>query len=514
MIVMLLIGGVFAFFTLLSFMGMRRKIRATQQQAESEINRLSFMLSEAQGELQKRQNRFEELVGENSFLKATLEQEQKQSFEKIKLLQEAEERLQAQFKAISSEIFREHNRHFLEMADSKFRASMEQTHSKMNSALSEKQQALQNLVQPIQQALNQVDGKIQALEKERVGAYENLKTQVHHLIDSQKELRTETANLVKALRAPQVRGKWGEMQLRRVVEMAGMVEHCDFIEQVSVEGEDGRLRPDMIVRLPGGSQIVVDAKAPLMAYLDAMESTDEKDRELKLLDHARHVRNHIKALSQRSYSDQFEKSPDFVVLFLPGEMFFSAALEKDPELLEMGFKDRVILATPTTLIALLRAVAYGWRQESLAENARAISQLGQEMSKRVSDLADHMLKLGRNIGQVVESYNQTVGTLERRVLVSARKFKELDVSCEEISPVVSLSHIPRELQTLEMTGEKSDNGDNLNQTESKLLGGLENHDRRTQHGKIKDKSEKNLPNFLGEEESEAMQQEGNNDQAA
>ncbi len=426
----------------------------------SKAAELSF-LKDIQENFAQQREKVDELLKDNSYLKATLQQEQTQAAEKLRLLQNAEDKLQTQFKALSSEIFAQSNKSFLDLANSTLRAAMEKSSLDMANSLEKKEQAIQTLVQPIQTALGQVDLKIQALEKERVGAYETLKTQVHHLISGQKELRFETANLVKALRTPQVRGKWGEMQLRRVVEVAGMTSHCDFIEQSSaIDSDSGaRMRPDMIIHLPGNNKIIVDAKAPLMAYLEALDMTDENLRLQKLQEHAKHVRAHIKALSQRSYFEQFEQSPDFVVLFLPGEMFFSAALEQDPELLELGFKDKVILATPTTLIALLRAVAYGWRHESLAENAKAISKLGQELSKRVSDLANHMVRLGKNIGHVVDSYNQTVGTLERRVLVSARKFKDFDTHAEDISDVPSLAHMPRQIQALELLEKSSNNKD-------------------------------------------------------
>ena len=307
----------------------------------------------------------------------------------------------------------------------------------------------------VQQALLKVDGKINDLEKERVGAYEVLKQQVNELIHSQKELRLETSNLVKALRAPTVRGQWGEIQLKRVVEMAGMVSHCDFTEQVSTNTENGRLRPDMIVRLPGGKQIIVDAKAPLSAYLEALEAPDEAMRQEKMAEHARQVRAHIRNLSARAYWDQFESSPEFVVLFLPGETFFSAALEKDPSLIEVGVKERVILATPTTLIALLRAVAFGWRQESIAENAKVISELGRELYKRISDLGGHFNRLGRHLGQALDSYNQSVGTLEKRVLVTARKFKDLDSSAPDLDELNQIDQLPRQIQALEF-GEKEE----------------------------------------------------------
>jgi DNA recombination protein RmuC len=285
-----------------------------------------------------------------------------------------------------------------------------------------------------------------------MSAYAVLKHQVNELLVSQKQLKSETSNLVNALKTPSVRGRWGEMQLRRVVEMAGMLNYCDFEEQVSSSESEGRLRPDLIINLPGGKKIIVDAKAPLAAYLEALEAKDEDVRLEKLKDHARQVRNHIRALSKRSYHEQFQPAPEFVVLFLPGETFFSAALEQDPSLIEVGVEDRVILATPTTLIALLRAVAYGWRHEQLAENAKEISELGRELHKRLSDMADHFSRLGRQLGGAVQSYNSAMGSLEHRVLTSARRFKELGSVSEaaEIVLLDPLDHTPRELQAPEL----------------------------------------------------------------
>lgn len=372
-------------------------------------------------------------------LTADLDHEKQQAAEKIALLEESQTKLTQTFRHLSAEALSANNQSFLQLA----KTALERFQESAKVDLSHRQKAIGEMLLPMHQALVKVDGKIQDLEKQRVGAYEVLRQQVSDLISSQKELRGETANLVKALRAPSVRGQWGEMQLKRVVEMAGMVAHCDFLEQVSTQSEAGRLRPDMIINLPGNKKVVVDAKAPLSAYLEALEAQDEPTRQERLMEHARQVRNHIRQLSQRAYWDQFQPTPEFVVLFLPGETFFSAALEKDPSLIEAGVKEKVILATPTTLIALLRAVSYGWRQENIAENAKAISDLGRELYKRLSDMGGHFNRLGKHLGQMVDSYNQTAGTLERRVLVTARKFKDLDASQPDLEELVSIENTPR-----------------------------------------------------------------------
>ncbi len=304
-------------------------------------------------------------------------------------------------------------------------------------------------VSPVRESLDRVDAKIQELEKARAGAYGALHEQVRSLIETQQNLRAETGKLVTALRTPHVRGHWGEVQLRRVVEMAGMLDHCDFTAQTTVQGEDGRFRPDLLVRLPGGRTIVVDAKTPLEAYLRAIEAPDEAARKARLADHARQVRNQMSALSRKSYWDQFDHAPEFAVLFLPGECFFSAALEADPSLIEFGAAQNLILATPTTLIALLRAVAYGWRQERLAENAAEISALGKDLFKRLSDMGDHWNRMGRSLERAVESYNAATGSLESRVMVSARRFADLKtaplgVEIAELEPIDKFVRAGRE----------------------------------------------------------------------
>lgn len=389
------------------------------------------------------------LQGErNAELRVALQRTEKESNDKLALLENIQKQWEDKFKTISSEALSLTNKSFLELAN----ATLEKFQEVAQNDLSHRQQAISDLVKPVTASLHTVDQKIIELEKSRMSAYAVLKHQVNELLMSQNQLRSETSNLVNALRAPSVRGRWGEMQLRRVVEMAGMLNYCDFEEQVSSSESDGRMRPDLIINLPGKKKIVVDAKAPLAAYLEALEAKDEDVRIEKLKDHARQVRNHIRALSKRSYHEQFQPAPEFVVLFLPGETFFSAALEQDPSLIEAGVEDRIILATPTTLIALLRAVAYGWRHEQLAENAKEISELGRELHKRLSDMADHFSKLGRQLGGAVQSYNSAMGSLEHRVLSSARKFKELGSVSEaaEIVLLDPLDQIAREPQSPEL----------------------------------------------------------------
>ena len=380
-------------------------------------------------------------------LRLELEHERARFDEKVQLLARAEDALADSFKALSSEALRSNNTAFLELA----RNQLEHFQTSARGDLEQRQKAVEAIVSPIRESLEKVDGQIRTLEQARTHAYSTLSEQVRSLAEGQQALRLETGNLVTALRSPSVRGRWGEMQLKRVVEMAGMVAHCDFVEQTTTTSDDGRLRPDMIVKLPGGRSVVVDVKAPLSAYLEALEAQDEVTRQAKLADHARQVRDHIRKLSAKSYWSQFENAPDFVVLFLPGEPFFSAALEQDPTLIEQGVDQQVILATPTTLIALLRAVAYGWRQEQVAESARHISELGRELHTRLSTMSDHFAKLGRSLDGAVRSYNETMGSLERRVLVTARRYKEHGaVASEELAELTPIDRTPQLAQAPEL----------------------------------------------------------------
>jgi DNA recombination protein RmuC len=380
-------------------------------------------------------------------LEERIEADRRSTQEKLLLLDRAELKLRDAFASLSADALRHNNQSFLALAQTK----LGEFHQSASSDLEKRQKAVDDLVRPIQEALVRVDGQIQQVEKDRLSNYSGLMEQVKAMAQTQQALQAETGNLVKALRAPQVRGRWGEIQLRRVVEMAGMLDYCDFVEQVRVESEDGRLQPDLIIRLPGDKTIVVDAKSPLSAYLDAADGNgDDVAREVLLRKHARQVRDHMVKLGGKAYWNQFQPAPDFVVMFLPGETFFSVACQHDPSLIEFGVGEQVIPASPTTLIALLRAVACGWRQESIARNAQDISKLGRELYERLGNMAGHFEDMRKALIRTVDSYNDAIGSLEGRVLVSARRFRDLGIAGEELPEAQTVQIGARRLNAPEM----------------------------------------------------------------
>jgi len=376
---------------------------------------------------------------------ATLESERRSTKEKLDLLNIASEEMKTQFKALASAALESSNANFLQLA----KGTLEKYQSEARGELEKREKAVETLVKPISDSLKQVDEHVRELEKLRAEAYGGLSSQVASLLETQKALQAETGNLVKAMREPQARGRWGELQLRRCLELAGMLGHCDFLEQVSVSFDEGHKRPDVVVTLPGEKNIVIDAKVPLTAYLAALEAQDEVTRKARLAGHARQVRQHIESLGAKSYWNQFEPTPEFVVLFLPGEVFFRAAMDEDAELIEYGVSRKVIVASPTTLIALLRAVAYGWNQKNLAESAREISAAGKTLYQRLSAMARNFEDIGKKLGGAVESYNKAVGSMERSVFPIARRLPDLDhsLSAEDLPDLHQVKKSPRHLES-------------------------------------------------------------------
>lgn len=450
------ITALFGFFfgIMLTWLLMRSQIKTEHVRAEERQRSAQKATAEAEAltarqDAEIRELRHTELtlLKSQGELETLVEAQRKSNAEKQALLEAAEARLAQTFKSLSNDALRASQEQFLTLARTALRAQQEEA----RGDLEKRRQAVEGMVKPVADSLEKVQGRIGELEKSRQGAYASLQEQIRHMAESQRGLQQETGQLVKALRQPTGRGQWGEIQLRRVVEMAGMVEYCDFVTQSSTTDTDGRrLRPDLIVKLPAGQQVIVDSKAPMDAYLDALEAKDDATREAALNRHAKQVGDHVRQLSSKAYQNQFASTPEFVVLFLPSESIFSAALSQDPGLIEKGVDQGVILATPTTLIALLRAVSFGWRQEALAENAHQISEVGRELYSRVSTLTNHFAKMGRSLNTTVQDYNKTLGSLESRVLPGAKKLEELGASQESINlaETGTVDTAPREPRTL------------------------------------------------------------------
>jgi DNA recombination protein RmuC len=384
-----------------------------------------------------------------SRLQLALEKDRAVHAERLKAYGDAETKLRDAFQALSADALKTNNEAFLSLAETRLR----EARTEATGDIDARKKAIEDLLAPMARTLADVDREIKDSERRRVENGAQLMQRIASLDTAGQNLRDETRRLTDALKRPGVRGRWGELQLKRVVELSGMVEYCDFTEQRTVQtDDDGRIRPDVIVRLPGGKQIVIDAKAPLDAYLRALEAPDDESRQKLLALHAQQVRGHIAQLSAKSYFDRVASTPEFVVMFLPGEMFFSAALEQDPMLIECGVEKRVIPASPTTLIALLRAVAYGWQQEAMEENARKISELGKNLYEAVRTLGTRFDTLGSRLKSSLEAYNDAVGSLEGNVLVKARKFKELQAANggEEIRALEPIDRVPRMLQAPEL----------------------------------------------------------------
>jgi len=398
------------------------------------------------GELRSLDERLREVERERTRLATTLEHERHAAAQQLSAFQQTQAKLTEQFRALSAEALERNNEQFLVLANER----LGKARAEAASELEKRQAAVESLVKPLHQVLGKVETQLQTAEKDRASAYSALRTQVEQMRSTSEQLRLETATLVNALRAPQVRGRWGEMQLRRVVEAAGMVEHCDFVEQEATSTEDGVLRPDLVVKLAGGKHVVVDAKVPFAGYLEAMEAREDAVREARLRAHARHLRDHVDRLSGKHYWELFEASPEFVVLFVPADAFLNAALEQEPALLEYAFERNVVIATPSNLIALLRTVGYAWRQEALAANAQKVYALGRELHGRLATMGGHVSKLGGQLESAVKCYNQTVSSLESRVLVTARRFSELKVTDDELIAPDQVSLAPRHIQAPEL----------------------------------------------------------------
>ena len=391
------------------------------------------------------QNKYQKLKQYTTSLETTIEHERNTTKEKLQALEQARSQMETTFSALSSQALKQNNEEFLKLANE----NLKQFQNTAKHDLSEKEKAIETLISPIKEALVKSEQQMHAIEKDRKHAYGALQQHLETMTLNQSALQNETRNLVQALRRPEVRGQWGEMTLKRLAELAGMVEHCDFYTQESIKTEDSLQRPDMIVRMPDGREIVVDVKTPLDAYLTAVEASTDEERDIALQRHCKNVRQRVNELASKAYWNQLKNTPDFVVLFIPGDQFLSSALDCDPNLLEDALSKQVILATPTSFVALLRAVAYGWRQEQLAENADKIRDIGEELYQRLAVFSDHLAKLGKSLDASTKNFNNAVGSFDTRILPSARKFKELGIN--EKKSITQPEQIETATRSLEST---------------------------------------------------------------
>ena len=426
----------------------QKKVKRLEGEIKAESERRivaeekSSHIPELESTIEQKEKENSQLREERTSLKTTLEEQQKAWEEKLALLNDAKEKLSDAFKALSAEALKSNNEQFLELA----KTNLEKFQEGARGDLEKRKQAVDELVKPLNESLKNVDGALRQIEKDHSGVREKIES----LLTSEAQLKKETADLVSALRRPTVGGLWGQMQLRNVVELAGMLQYCDFMEQKSVTTETGRLQPDMVIRLPNKRRVVVDSKVALDAYVQAVKADDDETRRSKLKEHAARVRTHISNLGSKGYWEQFQPGPECVVLFLPGEVFFSAALQEDPNLIEFGVQRRVWLTSPTTLIAFLRGIAYDWKQQQLAESAQIISKLGKELYDRVRAFANHLSDIRKGLDNAVDGYNRAVGSFESRILVTARRFKQLGAaSGDEIDTLEPIDKTTRMIQAPE-----------------------------------------------------------------
>ncbi|SDU53466.1 DNA recombination protein RmuC [Jiangella alkaliphila] len=446
-LVALLLGGVVgALLVRVRTAGLAATVAAERDAARAELDTVRRERQDLQSEREVDRERMLDAQAEQSRLETELSHARTSGEEKLAMLRAEQERLTQEFQRLSADALRQNRAEFLELATEQFKGSEE----RVKTELEHRRLAVEAMVKPLNDQLEKVTDHANQLEKARATAYGEIRTTLETMGKSSEQLRVETQQLVTALRAPQVRGRWGELQLRRVVEAAGMVEHVDFAEQASADTSDGKLRPDLVVSLAGGKKVVVDAKVSFNGYLEAMEARDDATRDKRLAAHARHLKTHIDQLAGKQYWEQFAPTPEFVVMFVPSDVFLNAAMEQDPTLFEHAFERNVVIATPSTLVALLRTVGYTWRQEALAQNAQEVLTLGRELHSRLSTMGGHLGRLGRQLDGAVKAYNDGVSSLESRVLVSARKMADLKVVDEEIEAPPQVERAARQLQAPEM----------------------------------------------------------------